>query len=208
MFLIDKLAEEKIQAAQEKGEFRHLALSGVPYRMDGYLFEDPRYRLENKILRDHNFLPLPLELKRRIEEKREEAAELIASFRSRYVLRLQELLAVLEVDVGYLAPEYEQHLPRHRRFLQDSLPVFFQMHPSSRVKFQVFLLNRAVRMQRSRLEEKCQEITRLIHLYNEEILRATLKRRDMFRNFTTMGFGGVDSLREEFEKRYPEAHLE
>ncbi len=205
MFLIDKIAEDKIREAQERGEFRDLPLAGVPYRMDGYLFEDPRFRLENKILRDHNFLPLPLELKKRIETEREKARALIDSFRPVYQARLAELLNTLPLEPGYSADEYTEHLERHRRLLQRTLPLILQTRPSSRLRFQIFLLNRAVRQRANRLEEHCNEMLRLISLYNQEILRATLKRRDMFRNFTTMGTRVVEILRQDFRQRYPMA---
>ncbi len=46
----------------------------------------------------------------------------------------------------------------------------------------------------------CIQLLNLIEEYNEEIRKATLKKRDMFRNFTTMGTRCIQREQDEFKK--------
>jgi hypothetical protein len=63
---IERIAEEKIREAMERGEFENLALAGKPLSLDagGPVPED--LRLSYKILKNAGFLPPEMELRKEI----------------------------------------------------------------------------------------------------------------------------------------------
>ncbi len=200
MLLIEKIAEEKIQEAIQKGEFKSLVLKGKPYHLDGYLYEDPSQRIEFKILRDHNFLPLPLELRKRIEFKREKLEKFFHESEKVYFKKLKNILHLIKVDPPYSVNQPLKYLNRHQLFLTRDIPLLLQVKMNSTLKMELFLFNRFVKDRSKLFEDLCQELIQLIEEYNEEIMKATLKRRDIFQNFTTMGKNMVKEKLQLFKK--------
>jgi len=66
VLFLERLAEQKIQAAIERGELDNLPLSGKPLRLEprGLVPED--LRLAYKLLKDAGFLPPEMELRKEI----------------------------------------------------------------------------------------------------------------------------------------------
>ncbi len=203
MFLIEKIAEEKIREAIERGDFRSLSLKGKPYRFDGYLYENPILRIEHKILRDHHFLPMPLYLRKQVDRQNERLQELMDGFQSAYLKRLIAILNSLDVQPDYPLKRYREFLDKHHRFLSGHLALILPLRYNSAVKLQCHLLNEAILRWRSRFEEECRNLQNLIAEYNREIMKATLKKRDIYRNFTTMGYPDVAAKLREFDRRFP-----
>ena len=203
MFLIEKIAEEKIREAIERGDFRSLSRKGKPYRFDGYLYENPILRIEHKILRDHNFLPMPLYLRKQVDRKNELLRELLDGFRFAYLNKLSAILNSLEVQPDYPLPRYREFLDKHHRFLSGHLALILPLRYNSEVKMRCRLLNGAIRDWRRRYEEECRNLQNLIAEYNREIIKATLKRRDTYRNFTTMGYPDMAAKLREFDRWFP-----
>ena len=63
---IQEIIEERIKKMLESEEFRQSPYKGKPYRFDGYLFENPKTRLANYLLRRSNMLPEHLRLRKEI----------------------------------------------------------------------------------------------------------------------------------------------
>jgi len=203
MFLIEKIAEEKILEAIKRGEFRSLILKGKPYRFDGYLYENPILRIEHKILRDHHFLPMPLHLKKKIDQQNDTLRGMLDGFQSAYLKKLVAILNLLEVQPDYPLKLYREFLDKHHRFLSVHLALILPLRYNSAVKLQCHLLNEAILRWRSRYEEECRKLLNLISEYNREIIKATLKKRDTYRNFTTMGYFDIREKLREFDRWFP-----
>ena len=64
----EKIIEERIRVAQKKGEFENLSGSGKPilFKNDSYIKED--LRLAYKVLKNADFLPPEIELKKEIKQ--------------------------------------------------------------------------------------------------------------------------------------------
>lgn len=60
-------AEEAIRKAMEEGHFDNLPGKGKPLKLDENPFEDPEWRLANKILRDGGFTLPWIEVRREID---------------------------------------------------------------------------------------------------------------------------------------------
>ncbi|HSF14339.1 MAG TPA: DUF1992 domain-containing protein [Vicinamibacteria bacterium] len=69
-FLV-RIAENRIQAALERGELRSPALEGKPLRFDSHTFVPDDLRLAYKLLKDAGFLPPEMELRKEIVTLRE-----------------------------------------------------------------------------------------------------------------------------------------
>ncbi len=203
MLLVEKIAEEKIREAIEKGEFRELRLKGKPYRFDGYLYEDPERRIEMKILRDHDLLPLPLQLKKEIDGKLEALRADLRNFRSLYLKKIARLVDLLEIELFYPLDQYERYLNRHRRFLKVHLPLWLQVKGNSDTRLLFYQFRQMVNEKRKEFRQNCARLNELIEQYNQEIVKATFKDRDMMRHFTTIGTRVVNDLLREFEIYYP-----
>ncbi|GAB4363802.1 MAG: hypothetical protein Kow0042_01980 [Calditrichia bacterium] len=207
MLIVEKIAEEKIQEAIQKGEFKSLLLKGKLYQMDGYLYEDPATRLENKILRDHNLLPIPLEFKKRIECETEALDHFIAEFFVAYKERFKTILDLLGIRPPYPLAEYETHLDRHQRFVSVTLPLILRLRLDSQSKMRIHLFNRMIEGKREEYFSRCDRVGLLIDEYNREVVLATLKKRDMYRNFTTMGKISLKERKNRFLKLFPKISL-
>ena len=80
---LERLAEERIREAMERGEFEDLPLAGKPLPLKSNVSVPEDLRLAYKILKDAGFLPPELELRKEI-------------------VSLRELLATVEDDVERL----------------------------------------------------------------------------------------------------------
>jgi len=63
----DKIVEERIRAAQRKGQFKNLAGSGKPLVLEDDRHIAEELRLAHKILKNADCLPPEVELKKEIE---------------------------------------------------------------------------------------------------------------------------------------------
>lgn len=207
MLLIEKIAEENIQEAIQKGEFNNLALKGQPYRFDGYLYENPGSRIQFKLLRDHNLLPRPLEIKKQIDDRKDTLSELIGKFEPVYLSKLKQILDILELNPGYPLSNCAAYPTRHQIFMSRSLPLIIRSRPSSTLRLETVLFNRAVHRKRDQYFKILNSVLELIGEYNREITKATLKRRDIFRNFTGMGWRWVQREKEGFDRRFRDIAL-
>jgi DnaJ family protein C protein 28 len=92
--------DEQIRRAIEEGQFDNLAGKGKPIQWDENPFEDPGWRLANKILRDGGFTLPWIEARREIETSLEEScARLKLAWRHRY--------AALDAQQSYVQVEDE-----------------------------------------------------------------------------------------------------
>jgi hypothetical protein len=78
MSLFDQIAEQKIQAALQAGEFDHLAGKGKPLRWQENVFEPEEMRLANHLLRSNGFSLPWLELRKEILTGQDALAQLLA----------------------------------------------------------------------------------------------------------------------------------
>lgn len=67
MSIFDRIAEEKIQAAMQTGQFNGLAGTGQPLDLRENPFEPSHERLANQVLKNADILPAWLEDRRTIE---------------------------------------------------------------------------------------------------------------------------------------------
>jgi hypothetical protein len=63
---LERIAEEKIREAMERGDFENLELAGKPLRLDANGLVPDDLRLSYKILKDAGFLPPEMELRKEI----------------------------------------------------------------------------------------------------------------------------------------------
>jgi hypothetical protein len=75
MLWLERLAEEKIREAMERGEFDDLPLEGRPLRFESNGFVPEDLRLAYKLLKDAGFLPPEMELRKEIVTLKELLAE-------------------------------------------------------------------------------------------------------------------------------------
>lgn len=66
MSFLERLAEERIREAIERGEFDDLPLFGEPLRFESDAFVPDELKLAYKVLKDGGFLPPEMELRREI----------------------------------------------------------------------------------------------------------------------------------------------
>lgn len=71
MDFIERLAEERIREAMERGEFDNLPLAGKPLPLEPNGLVPEELRLGYKLLKDAGFLPPELELRKEILSLRE-----------------------------------------------------------------------------------------------------------------------------------------
>jgi len=71
MFGFEKIAEKRIQEAQERGDFENLAGKGRPIVFEDDSFVSPDLRMAYKILKNSGFLPPELQADREIRETRD-----------------------------------------------------------------------------------------------------------------------------------------
>lgn len=71
MHWLEKLADERIREAMERGEFDGLPLSGKPLPPDANAFVPEDLRIAYKLLKDAGFLPPEMELSKEIVSLKE-----------------------------------------------------------------------------------------------------------------------------------------
>lgn len=68
---IERLAEERIREAMERGEFDELPLAGKPLPLESNGFVPEELRLAYKLLKDAGYLPPEMELRKEIVSLKE-----------------------------------------------------------------------------------------------------------------------------------------
>ena len=68
---LERLAEERIREAMERGEFEDLPLAGKPLPLESNVSVPEDLRLAYKILKDAGFLPPEMELRKEILSSKE-----------------------------------------------------------------------------------------------------------------------------------------
>ena len=112
----EKIVEERIRNAQEKGSFDNLAGKGKPFVLEDVSITAGECRLAHKILKNAGFLPPELELKKQISQ-----AELLlqatdtGSAQHREIRRkLNYLLTKLDLLRGGISPlitdQYQENI--------------------------------------------------------------------------------------------------
>jgi DnaJ family protein C protein 28 len=81
--------EEQIRRAMEEGQFENLPGKGKPLKLEGNAFEDPEWRMANKILRDGGFTLPWIEKRQKIEADLELAR---ASLKRAWIWRQKGLI--------------------------------------------------------------------------------------------------------------------
>lgn len=76
MSVLDQLAESRIQEAMERGELERLPGSGKPLRLDDDSMVPEELRMAYRVLRNANYLPPELQLRRDIERVEDLLSEL------------------------------------------------------------------------------------------------------------------------------------
>jgi len=71
MFIFQKIAEDKIRDAIERGEFNHLEGMGKPLEAEDNTWIAPELRLAYKIMKNANLLPPEIETLKEIERLEE-----------------------------------------------------------------------------------------------------------------------------------------
>jgi len=181
MHIIQKIAEEKIQEAIARGEFDNLPEHGKPYRMDGYLFEEPEKRIQRKLLKDHHFQPLPLTLRTKIERHLENLEQAIVHYRNGYAQRLEAIVRTGNLDLTYPPQEYWKFLPRHRRFLTHYLPIWLGVKSERRFQEAVREFTTFRQHALAALTRMVQDLLEIVEEYDDEIIKFCIRERDFFR---------------------------
>lgn len=69
--IFEKIAEERIREAMEKGEFDNLSCKGKPIEIEDDSHIPPELRIAHKILKNAGCLPLEMEIKKEIKTTEE-----------------------------------------------------------------------------------------------------------------------------------------
>lgn len=203
MGIIEQIAEERIQEARAKGLFRHLPGKGKPYQLDGYLYQDPTKRVFDKLLKDNHFLPLAIELRKRIETHQLQLKKFLAYVEKTYTNSFIQLIQTLQVNPGYPADQYLDYLKAHARFLSHDLPIWYKLKNNSRTRWAVHRFNNMQKRFFHLFMQRIQQLCDLIEEHNQEVLKQCIKERDHFRIPTTLGKPSIPEQREFFLKRFP-----
>ncbi|MDX1764446.1 MAG: DnaJ family domain-containing protein [bacterium] len=112
MDIFQRIAEERIREAMERGEFENLALSGLPLKLDedGWIPED--LRMAYKVLKNAHCLPPELELRTEIFSLR----DLIAGMDDdrKRAAKIKELnLKLLKVNILRQRPIALEDFPQY-----------------------------------------------------------------------------------------------
>ncbi len=62
MFAFEKIAQNVLQEAIERGEFDHLSNKGQPLKLDEYFATPQEFRLGHAVLKNANVVPAEIEL--------------------------------------------------------------------------------------------------------------------------------------------------
>ena len=98
--------EQQIKEAMERGDFDHLPNKGKPLDLSRNPFENPQMRLAYKILQDHGYAPLWIELEKEINGDLEKAEKILMFLRHRRQ-RLVELLGEAPLSKQSIARTFE-----------------------------------------------------------------------------------------------------
>ena len=102
----EKIAEEKIREAMEKGEFDNLEGSGKPLReLNAYFATPEDVRLEYSVLKNSGFVPEEVELLKEINLLKEQAALCVDEQRRNE----------LNYKIGELQLKYDLLIDRYRK---------------------------------------------------------------------------------------------
>lgn len=71
MWLLDRLAEERIERARSQGEFEHLSTAGQPLDLDVDSMVPPELRAAYRLLKNAGYLPEELQTRREIHDAEE-----------------------------------------------------------------------------------------------------------------------------------------
>lgn len=95
---LERLADEKIRDAMERGEFDRLPLAGKPLPPDSNAFVPEDLRIAYKLLKDAGFLPPEMELSKEIVSLKELLATVDGEGERRKLrLRIDELRLRLDL---------------------------------------------------------------------------------------------------------------
>ena len=92
MSLLDDLAESRIVAAQERGEFDDLAAAGAPVKLDDDSLIAQEWRMVCRVLRNAGYLPPEVSVRKEIAKLRGLVVELAESDERQRALRRLEYL--------------------------------------------------------------------------------------------------------------------
>jgi DnaJ family protein C protein 28 len=101
MKLIDHIAEEKIKAAQEAGEFDDLRGKGQPLKLDQDPLADPAWQLAGHLLKEQGFSLPWIEIRKEIESELEIGRERLQQAWSRRLSSQQDGITVTQIDVDW-----------------------------------------------------------------------------------------------------------
>lgn len=87
---IEKLIEQRIREAMEKGEFDNLPGQGQPINLTDYFATPEDMRVGHKLLKDANIFPEELELLREVETLRTELSRSVSEEERRRVQKVIE----------------------------------------------------------------------------------------------------------------------
>ena len=188
MRIIQQIAEEKIQEAMANGEFADLPEKGQPYQLDGYLFEKLEQRIARKLLKDHNFQPVPLALRKKIERQLEKIEKAIELYRQRYAWHLSLVARAGGLVLAYPPERYWEHPAAHQRFVQKYLPIWRQIKTSTRFIQAVKSWQQFQKIAVASLLQEVQVLLDLQEEYEDEIIKLCIQERDFFRLETGVAF--------------------
>ncbi len=203
MRFLYEIVEEKIQEAVARGDFQDLPTKGKPYIFDGYLFEPEDQRIQRKILRDHHFQPLPLELRKKIEKQLEGIELTLKNFQEGYARRLKALVESGGIVLSFPPLEYWKYPRQHKRFVQEYLPIWINAKQDSQFRQAVKQLKALRNSAVVRLKEEIQRLMQLIEEYDEEVTRLCLQERDFFRLETGFAFKQLDWWEKVLAQLFP-----
>ncbi len=203
MRIIQKIAEEKIRKAIAKGEFNDLPAHGQPYRFDGYLFEDPEKRIQRKLLKDHNFQPLPLALRKKIDTQLAHIEHLIEFYRREYARRLEMMARIGRIELAYPPQQYWEYPQHHLRFIRHYLPIWMKVKTDSRFQKAVREFKEVRNRALFTLRHSVRELLDLIEEYDEEMIKLCIQERDFFRVETGFGVKQFYGWMNYFETLFP-----
>jgi hypothetical protein len=98
MHFLERIAEERIREAMERGDFDDLPLAGKPLPLDSNGFVPEDLRLAYKLLKDAGFLPPEMELRKEIVSLKELLATVDdGEERSKLARRINDLVLRLNL---------------------------------------------------------------------------------------------------------------
>ena len=103
----DRIIEERIRRAQQKGEFENLAGTGKPliFENDGHVADE--LRLAYKILKNADCLPLEIELKKEIERTEDLLRGMEDTAEKYHTLKKLNFLIMKLNSTGNMSIEFE-----------------------------------------------------------------------------------------------------